>query len=426
MQRAAWCVVWIALCAALATSCGPDDTSLTTEPMRDSTREARFAGTPQDSNSVAAPVDNGAGGAATNASQDRLAALWQALTVYERISAAGGWPALPENARLRIGDTGPVVPVLKRRLAATGDLRRSFFERVRHPLSRKLFDAQTETALRRFQERHGLEPDGILGPQTRAALDVPAALRVQQLRSNLWRAQHAPQLGAGRAIIVNIPDYHLHGYEAGHPVLDMRVVVGTADDPTPSFSALMTYVVFRPFWVVPTSIALEEIVPNIQRDPRVLQRKNLEVVVAGALDSVLADSATVDWARFETSGYMLRRRPGGRNPLGDVKFMLPNEYSVYLHDTPQENLFRKEDRTFSHGCVRVEKPLDLAEFVLRGTPGWERDSISTAMWVGQTRTVHLPEPIPTHLVYWTAWVDDRGRVQFRDDVYHLDGVTGGE
>ena len=121
---------------------------------------------------------------------------------------------------------------------------------------------------------------------------------------------------------------------------------------------------------------------------------------------------------------MPRRRPGGRNPLGDVKFMFPNQYSVYLHDTPQDNLFRKKGRTFSHGCVRVEKPLDLAEFVLRDAAGWDRDSIGVAMWAGDTQTVHLPEPIPTHIVYWTAWVDDAGRVQFRDDIYHLDSTMG--
>jgi murein L,D-transpeptidase YcbB/YkuD len=389
MQRAAWWVVWIAACTPLAAGCSRDDSRAPRAP---------------------------------------LAALWQAIAVYERIAARGGWPSLPDStpARVRIGDAGPVIAVLECRLAATGDLERSVLDPIRWRWGRNRFDVETEAALRRFQERHGLEPDGVLGPRTKAALDVPAAARAWQMRANLWRAQHAPQLGPGRVIVVNTPDYRLYGYEDARVVVDMRVVVGTADDPTPSFSDLMTYVVFRPFWNIPASIALEEIVPQIRRDPRVLERRNLEVVVAAVRDSVLADSVAVDWSRFDRSGYTLRGRPGRRNPLGDVKFMFPNQYSVYLHDTTRDDLFRKKQRTFSHGCVRVEKPVDLAEFVLHGTPGWDRESICNAMWVGETQTVSLSQPIPTHIVYWTAWVDEAGRVQFRDDIYGLDGAMGGD
>jgi murein L,D-transpeptidase YcbB/YkuD len=417
MQRVAWWVAGIAFCTALAPGCsgGPRPG---TESGCDSTHVRNLTD--------AATVQGAAGGGTASGIRDPFAALWQAVTVYERITAQGGWPTLPDSTRLRIGDSAPAVAALKRRLTVTGDLQASFLNPIRRHWNRNRFDAETEAALRRFQERHGLEPDGILGPRTRAALDVPAEVRAWQLRANLWRAQHAPQLGPGRVIVVNIPDYRLRGFEDGRSVLDMRVVVGTADDPTPSFSDLMTYVVFRPYWNIPTSIALEEIVPQIQRDSRVLQRKDLEVVVAASRDSVLADSVAVDWSRFETSGYMLRRRPGRRNPLGDVKFMFPNQYSVYLHDTPQDNLFRKKHRTFSHGCVRVEAPVDLGEFVLRGTPGWDRESIGDAMWVGETQTVSLPQPIPTHIVYWTAWVDDAGRVQFRDDIYHLDRAVAGD
>jgi murein L,D-transpeptidase YcbB/YkuD len=354
------------------------------------------------------------------------AALWQAVTTYERIAAQGGWPTLPDTVRLRAGDSGPAVAILERRLEATGDLHLSHLDRIGRGWRRNRFDAETEAALRRFQERHGLDPDGVVGPRTKAALDVPAAVRVQQLRANLWRAQQAPQLAAGRAIVVNIPDFRLRAYEGERAVLEMRVIVGTSEDPTPSFSDRMTYVVFRPHWNVPTSIAVEEIVPQIRVDPQVLQRKNLEVVVASARDSVLPDSVTVDWSRFERSGYALRRRPGRRNPLGDVKFMFPNEHSVYLHDTPSDGYFRWKRRMFSHGCIRVEKPVDLAEFVLRGVPGWDRASIGNAMWVSETQTVRLPQPIPTHIVYWTAWIDEGGRVQFRDDIYKLDPPVVGE
>jgi murein L,D-transpeptidase YcbB/YkuD len=346
--------------------------------------------------------------------------LRQALAEYERIATLGGWPALPAGIRLQLGSSGPTVSVLKRRLAVTGDLRPSFLQRVFRRGGRDVFDAETEAALRRFQERHGLKADGILGPETVVALDVPAAVRVRHLRANLARAQDL-SLATGRVIVVNAPDYRLRAYEDGRQALDMRVVIGTEYNPTPTFSDRMTYLVFRPYWNIPTSIAVEEIVPEIQRDSAALKRKDLEVVVAGGGDSArVVDPKTVDWSGFESSGYMLRRRPGPGNPLGDVKFMFPNQYNVYLHDTPQDNQFRQQDRTFSHGCVRVEKPLELAEFVLRGKPGWDREHIRTAMTSGETQNVGLPEPIPVHIVYWTAWVDESGRVQFRDDIYGLD------
>jgi murein L,D-transpeptidase YcbB/YkuD len=160
--------------------------------------------------------------------------------------------------------------------------------------------------------------------------------------------------------------------------------------------------------------------PEILRDPNLLEARDLEVV-SGTGDAVqVVDPSTVDWSRFASSGYRLRQRPGPRNPLGTVKFMFPNAYAIYLHDTPAEQHFRSDERTFSHGCVRVEEPAELAEFVLRGTPGWDRERIRRAMVEARSLEVALAESVPVHIVYWTAWVEDDGSVQFRDDVYGLD------
>src|SRR5262245_23949168 len=277
MQRAVLWIVWIAVCIPPASGWSGDGSNTAAESgQRDSSCTQGSVGSSGFTPSNPAPAQEAAGAGAADANGERLAALWRAVAVYERIAARGGWPTLPDSTRLELGDKTPVVAVLKRRLVATGDLPHSFLDPIRRFTTRNLFDVETENALRRFQKRHGLEPDGKLGRRTLAALDVPAATRATQLRSNLWRAQHAPSLGPGRAILVNIPDYRLRGYENGRAVLEMRVVVGTTDDPTPAFSDLMTYVVFRPYWKVPTSIAVEEIVPQIRRDPRVLQWRNLE------------------------------------------------------------------------------------------------------------------------------------------------------
>jgi murein L,D-transpeptidase YcbB/YkuD len=348
--------------------------------------------------------------------------LERALVRYRQLAARGGWNPLPQGFMLEPGQTSPHVVDLKERLRKTGDLKQPFFlVRIFRRDTPELFDHDTQAALRGFQERHGLEADGRLGPETLQALNVPIETRIQQLEINLRRVRSFNgDWGSKSVIWVNIPEYRLSAFENGREKLHMRVVIGTEFDPTPVFSDNMTYVVFRPEWNVPKSIAYEEILPQIQEDPEILEKRSLEVVDRSGDEPVVVDPGSVDWSEFESLGYELRQRPGPRNPLGNIKFMFPNQYNVYLHDTPADSLFKEEERAFSHGCIRVERPIELAEFVLSRDPEWTLDRIQAAMNDIESKTVSLSEPIPVHIVYWTAWVNADASIDFRDDVYKLD------
>ncbi len=344
--------------------------------------------------------------------------LQEAIGRYESIVDKGGWPTVAAGPRLKLGSMGPRVGVLRNQLEHSGDLQG---QAVHGSSQGDRFDTALHAAVRRFQARHGLKTDGVVGRQTMEALDVSAAVRLRQLRLNLERARALGQLDNGRAIVVNIPEYRLRAYDSGRPVLDMRVVVGTEYNPTPAFSDTMTFIVFRPYWNIPESIVLKEMLPQMQRDPSSLKKKGIEAYTGAGEKARPVDLEEIDAARFETSGYRLRQRPGPQNPLGHVKFMLPNQHNIYLHDTPSEGLFESADRNFSHGCVRVDKPLELADFVLHDKPEWDREAIQAAMVEGdEDRTVSLPHPVPVYIVYLTAWVDSDGTVQFRDDIYGLD------
>lgn len=341
--------------------------------------------------------------------------LPEAISHYERIVAQGGWPRIVAGPRLKLGSLEPRVAVLRQRLERSGDLQDD-----RHVPETTRFDTALQAGVKHFQARHGLTADGIVGRQTMEALDVSAEERLRQLRANLSRASTAPPNSSGRAIVVNIPEYHLRAYNNGRPVLGMRVVVGTEYNPTPAFNDTMTFLVFRPYWNIPESIALEEMMPQLRRDPRALKKKGIEAYAGEGEKARTVDLESIDVDQFATSGYRLRQRPGPQNALGSVKFMLPNSHNIYIHDTPADGLFNATDRNFSHGCVRVENPIGLAEFALQGKPEWNRAAIRAAMADGDSRTVSLPHPVPVHIVYRTAWTSDDGTVQFRDDVYGLD------
>ena len=335
--------------------------------------------------------------------------LQTALVRYRAIAAKGGWPALPPNTRLKPGAQSGITAVLRQRLAMEGDLDAAL-EKNPSPV----FDANLVDALKRFEERHRMTPDGIVDPETVRALNVSVEERIRTIELNLERWRWLPDTLPARYLVVNVPDFRLDAIENGKPVMDMRVVVGAPDNKTPIFADEMTHVVFSPYWNVPPGIAEEETIPKAASDPGVLTRNNMEVI--GASGEVV-DPYSVDWSN--TKGLRIRQRPGSGNALGGVKFIFPNNFDVYLHDTNATKLFDRIERGLSHGCVRVEEPHKLALYVLRDLPEWTPDVIDAAMKAGQEKHVKLKTPIPVYILYKTAWVHDGG-VRFLKDLYGYD------
>ena len=338
-------------------------------------------------------------------------ALRTALAQYRAIADKGGWPKLPAAMKLAVGKKSPHVAALATRLASSGDYR----GRIPSPDAPALYSSELEGAVKRFQRRHGLADDGALSAAVIAELNVPVDKRIRQIELNLERWRWLPRSLGDHYIVVNIPEYQLEVRNGRDVPLTMRVVVGKADTPTPIFNDEMTYLVFSPYWNVPPDIAQGETLPEVLKDPGFLQRANMEVIGANGEP---IDPATMDLR--DPATYRFRQRPGTDNSLGLVKFMFPNQHNVYLHDTPSDSLFARVSRSFSHGCVRLEQPLALAEYVLRDRRDWTREKIQQAMEAGEERVVKLGAPIPVYLVYWTARASSDGTVQFRRDVYGID------
>ncbi len=340
--------------------------------------------------------------------------LSEALEKYRKIAEAGGWPSLPSALTLRPGQRSPALAVLARRLAVTGDLAA---DPGQAPAT---YDRRLQEAVRHFEARHGLPDTPALTRETVAAMNVPAGTRIRQIELNMERWRWFPRDLGERHIRVNVPEYHLDVWDGGRVALSMNVVVGATDKPTPIFSDTMTTVVFAPFWNVPASIANDETLPALMNDPDYLNRNNLEVV---STSGEVIDPSTIDWSGMQegdTFPYRFRQRPGTANSLGLVKFVFPNDFDVYLHDTPATALFRKPYRALSHGCVRVEQPVALAEYLLEGSARWDAPHIQEAMNGGEEQHVKLPHPIPVHLMYWTARVDEKGTIDFFNDIYGHD------
>jgi len=339
----------------------------------------------------------------------QYAELREALRRYAALAGTEAEvPVLPAGLKLRPGARGVAVRALRARLAFWGDLDEK-------SAGGDVFDPATVAALKRFQGRHGLGASGVVGPEEVAALDCPVRDRIREIALNLERWRWQERTPAARSLLVNIPAFELHAYDGGRESLAMRVITGKPDSPTPVFVQDMTSVVFSPYWNVPANIALEETMPAVRRDRGTLRRLNLEVLRG---DRVV-DPAQVDWVRGARD-VSFRQRPGAGNSLGLVKFELPNPFNVYLHDTPNDALFLRPRRTFSHGCVRLEKPEALARWVLDGLSGWSPARITAAMHAGRESTVSLPAPIPVSIGYFTVWVDADGTVRFLPDVYRHD------
>ena len=339
-------------------------------------------------------------------------ALRRALADHRARAAAGGWPAIPAGLGVRPGVSSTGVTTLASRLEASGDYKGRLPRDLDEPMA---FDEALQDAVKRFQRRHGLADDGIVGRATIAQLNVPIEQRIQQIALNLERWRWLPRKFGDRFILINIPEFQLEVWDGQRVPLAMRVVVGRPDTPTPVFNDEMSHLVFSPFWNVPPAIAEGETLPAFVQDPDFLARNNMEVVDANGNP---IDASEIDLE--DPTTYRFRQRPGRQNSLGLVKFMFPNEYHVYLHDTPSNSLFERVHRSFSHGCVRVEQPVQLAEYLLRDQSGWTRERIEDAMHGGEERTVKLTDPVPVFLGYWTARVPADGALQFRRDIYGID------
>ncbi len=342
-------------------------------------------------------------------------ALLDALPRYRAIVENGGWPAVPEGAALKPGMTDERVLTLRMRI---------FAELGNAPadvMVPSYFDRGLESALKELQRRYGLDHDGVAGGKTIAALNVPAEARVNQIIANMERWRWLPHTMEDRYLLVNIADQKLAVVENGANRLEMRVVVGMPYWSTPVFSSVLSYLVFNPYWNVPPRIARMETLPKARKDPFYLAKNRLRIV-SGWKNPEIVDPSTIDWATVRVSQfpYRFRQDPGPDNSLGRVKFLFPNKFDVYLHDTPAKELFAKTGRAFSHGCIRLEKPLELAEYLLRDPDNWSMENILKVIETDEPTIVRLPRSIPVHILYWTAWADDSGAVCFRDDIYGRD------
>jgi murein L,D-transpeptidase YcbB/YkuD len=341
-----------------------------------------------------------------------------ALAQYRELARQKQRRVAAPDAVLEPGARYAGAAALHARLVLLGDL-----ETGAAP-SEPVYDEELAEAVRRFQERHGLEPDGILGPATVAALQVPLAQRVRQLELTLERLRWLPDFAPGRLVAVNLPAYRLWAYDSSAPdtgaELEMRVIVGAAvKTPTPLFIGQMRYLEFNPYWNVPRSITVKEMIPKLERSPDYLDQNDMELVPIGSGETTrVVNQSTL--SALQAGKYRLRQRPGPKNALGAVKFMLPNPMDIYLHSTSERELFKRTRRDLSHGCIRVEEPVALARFVLGDAPEWSADNIEAAMAPGPTVRVDLPGVVPVLLFYMTAVTDRAGRVLFARDIYGRD------
>lgn len=343
--------------------------------------------------------------------------LREALARYRTLELSGGWRPVGAGALLRPGAHDARVPELRSRLLATGDL-----PAAEQAGTEGAYDAMLVAAVQRFQSRHGLEPDGIVGLSTLAALNVNATDRVEQLRVNLERVRWVETDLAGDHLLVDIAGFAARLYVQGQLAWSSRVVVGRPYRSTPAFRSTLRSLVLNPTWTVPPTILREDIVPSVVRDPLYLAKNDMRVFDLAGKE---VDPATIDWKRFLGRGlpYDIVQAPGPTNPLGSIKFMLPNRHAIYLHDTPARGLFRRADRASSSGCIRVEAAHALAVALLDDPERWTSQRLRADIATGQTRTLLLKRRIPILLLYRTADVDDQGAVHFRADLYGRDAAV---
>lgn len=396
------------------------------------------------------------------------------LARYLRLSIEHPWLPIPQGPTLSLGQRHEQVFLLRKRLILLGDLKQSLpqepqisaqqtisykpsqnasnkhslaFEKGKNkdkdvintklqaieaelvkidPLQHSvyLYDYEVQQAVKTFQNRHSLDNSGVLDSSTRALLNIPIKQRAKQLALNMKRWRHLPPNLGERYIFVNMANFDLAYIEHERKMASMKVIIGKPYRRTPIMSGKIDTVVINPYWNVPYRIAVKDILPKLKKDPSYLQSHQLEVLPNWNNDATTIDTAEIDWKTQSSRNfkYRFRQPPGPNNSLGNVKFLFPNDYSIYLHDTPKRNLFSESQRTLSSGCIRVEKPVELASLVLNSQRGWDQQSIETRINQRKNTHIRLQEPVPVYLMYWTAWVSKDGDVHFRDDFYDRDEI----
>ena len=345
-------------------------------------------------------------------SNPRYAALRAALVNYLALADRGGWSSVPLGESLKPGTKDPRVPAIRTRLRLTDGVRPSSVEP-------EIYDDALTDAVKRFQARQGLESDGVIGASTIVAMNVPIQERIQSIVMAMERLRWMPEDLGQQYVIVNIAGFDLRRINGGNVEEQMAVVVGKPYHRTPVFSDRIRYVEFNPYWTVPPAILVNEELPKLRKNPASLSAQGFEVVRGNQV----VDPTSIDWSRYGGGNvpFQVRQRPGANNALGSVKLMFPNEHNVYLHDSPARSLFSRNVRAFSHGCIRLARPLDLADQVLRagGVSGWNRDRIDQVVASAKNTVVNLKNPLPVHITYMTAWADG-DFVNFRSDIYGHD------
>ncbi|WP_075288639.1 L,D-transpeptidase family protein [Pararhizobium arenae] len=345
-------------------------------------------------------------------SMETIANTQQAISDYQRIVSAGGWPAVNTGLKLEMGVSDPSVQSLRQRLMITGDLERSAG-------MSNAFDSYVDGAVKRFQARHGLPADGVLGEFSVKALNVPADVRLNQLNTNLVRLQSMSGDLGRRYVVVNIPGAQIEVVENGRVVQRHKAVVGRLSRPTHIINSKIYEVILNPYWTAPRSIIEKDIVPLMRKDPNYL-KDNAIRLLDGSGNEVSPE--TIDWNAEKAPNLTFRQDPGKINAMASTKINFHNPNNEYMHDTPSQGLFNKLARFESSGCVRVQNVRDLTVWLLKETPGWSRSQIEATIRTGQNNPINLAEEVPVYFKYISAWSTIPNIVQFRDDIYQMDGA----
>ena len=345
--------------------------------------------------------------------------LVRALVRYREIEQAGGWPTVALGPTMRVGMKDSRIAAIEKRLNITGDMPSVTLSPAGEtPLT---FSTALHKAVKKFQSRHGLPVDGIIGNKTLEQMNIPVAKKIETIELNLERVRWLPRDLGERHIMTNIAEYKLRVMEHDNVVMSMPVVVGKKKHQTPVFSDEIEFLVVNPTWTVPLSIATKELLPDERRSPGYLARNNFELIGWENGRTVIRSPNSIDREEYSADRfrYTIRQKPGKRNALGKVKFMFPNRYSIYLHDTPANSLFKRNTRAFSHGCVRVGSPKSLAETLL-GFDGWSKRKFESAYNQQKQTVINLSQPVKNHITYRTSWVDEDYQLNFRPDIYGHD------